>query len=897
LSVSFDFPWALLGLLLLPIIYYVGRFGVAYLARPIRSAAIAARLILTTILVFALAQPVLHRPSDLLSVMYVVDRSASTQVKGASAADGWLAEALGSASPRDRTGVVEFGANTVLRQPLGSSAAGTDLAPPDGGATNLAAALHQATSLFPEQGARRIVVLSDGQTNLGDAVAEARLDSTRDVKVDVMPIGPPAGFEEVLVDSLTVPPAVRVGQGFDVGVVVWSTTESDTTLQLDEDGKQISQGTVHLQTGSNRFSVTVPSPTKGFHTFDATIQSPHDTYAENNQAYAFTVVADAGKVAVVAANASDATSITSALQSAQIQVTAIAPSALPTNLNTLKPYDGMVIVNTPATAFSLDQSKAINAFAHDLGRGLLVIGGPNAYGQGKYDGTPLGDAMPVASGVPGNLQNGDVSLVLVIDKSGSMDENEGGVPKMAMADKAAQLAIGLLAPSDSVGVEAFDTDGTWVVPLQPVGNGTHTQAIQDLVGKISASGGTDVFTALQMAYNAIHSSNAQYKHIILMSDGNSLTDSNYGPLLQHIQDDKITLSTIAIGSDADKNLMQMLATKGSGSYYYTEDANQIPEITTRETRVVRGSAKVDAVFQPQIVAPSPILESFVGSNLPQLGGYVVTTARKDATVALQSDRRDPILAHWNYGLGRVAAWTSDLTPQWGKNWLSWSDFNRFWTQAMNWTLPPPGDPTLQFTYTPTGNLVDFRVDAVSDAGAFQDLLDLRARVVGQDGQLVEVPLVQTRPGRYEATFSIPKAGAYPVVVAEYDNTGKVVRTATTGVVVSYPAEYRSFGVNEQNLASVAAATGGAILTNPIDSFNRDNIEFLGQDSVPLWEYLLLLAVLLFPIDVAIRRLRVDPIDLAGRGLTRGRRWTRQTGQRLSDATAVLRRRLRRAVVG
>jgi Mg-chelatase subunit ChlD/uncharacterized membrane protein len=871
MSVTFNNPNALYLLLTLPLFFLVARLGITYLARPVRNAAIILRLLLVTALVLALAQPVLHRASDLLSVVFVVDRSASVQVNGVSAADQWLADAIRQAGPNDQIGVVDFGANATVQRSLGVPQDRLNVPLPDATQSNLAAGIHLATSLFPTNGAHRIVVLSDGQDNSGDALSAARAASTRDVHVDVAPLGPPAGFKEVLLYSFSAPSTVRLGQGFDLSAVVQSTTVTDGTLQFSMDGQPLGQSPVHLQVGANRFSVNVTAAAKGFHSFAASITSPSDTYSQNNQAYTYTVVEDTGNVAVVAANQTDAAPLVKALQSAQIKVTTLAPAQIPANLSALGQYDGVVLVNTPATAFSLDQTKTLAGFAHDLGRGLIVVGGPNSYGQGKYDGTPLGDALPVDSGVPGNLNNGNVALVIVIDKSGSMDENEGGVKKMAMADKSAQLAIGLLQPEDDISVIAFDTDPTVVVPLQHVGNTQNSQRVQGLVGQIAASGGTDIFTALQAGYQAIHQSTAQYKHIILMSDGNSLTESDYTQLLQHIQDEKITLSTIAIGSDADKNLMQMLAQKGGGTYYYTQDANQIPEITTRETKVVRGSSKVEATFQPQVVAPSPILESFAASQLPTLGGYIVASPKHDATVALQSDRKDPILAQWNYGLGRVVAWLSDGGTTWAASWAAWPGFSQFWSQAVNWALHPPGQPDLQMSSTVTGSEVSFRVDAVNEQGVYEDLLDLRARVTGADGQPVEVPLVQTRPGHYEAQFSIPKPGAYPVDVIQYDSKGQVARTQGSGVVVSYPDEYRNFGINQEGLTGVSAVTGGRILHAPADAFDRTGLTYAGQESTPLWRYLLILAAILFPADVALRRLRVDPWDLAKRAGSTGRR--------------------------
>jgi len=364
--------------------------------------------------------------------------------------------------------------------------------------------------------------------------------------------------------------------------------------------------------------------------------------------------------------------------------------------------------------------------------------------------------------------------------------------------------------------------------------------------------------------------------------------------LTNIEQDRITLSTIAIGSDADLKLMQMLAQRGKGKYYYTEQAAQIPEITTRETRVVSGSSTVESIFQPQVASASPLLESVVASSLPSLDGYVVTTPRTGAQVALQSDRRDPILVHWNYGLGRVVAWTSDLSSQWAKDWLSWPGLDQFWSQVVDWGLRSPNDPDLQASYSVNGNLVDFKVDVVNDLGVFQDGLDMRARVPTADGKTTEVRLSQTRPGRYETQFSIQKAGAYPIDIVQYSGS-QVTRTESTGVVLSYPSEYRDFGVNGPNLAAVAAVTGGRVLHSPAESYDREGLDFQGQDAIPLWPWLLLLAALLFPVDVAIRRLRVDPIDLVGRGWTGGLGGISKAASWIRERQLALGERVRRRI--
>jgi hypothetical protein len=235
---------------------------------------------------------------------------------------------------------------------------------------------------------------------------------------------------------------------------------------------------------------------------------------------------------------------------------------------------------------------------------------------------------------------------------------------------------------------------------------------------------------------------------------------------------------------------------------------------------------------------------------------------------------------------------SDLSAPWGTDWVNWSDFTRFWSQSVGWSMRSPGDPNMQMSYTVEGNQVTFGVDVVNDQGVYQDLLDLRAQVTGSDGKPVEVPLTETRPGRYEHTFVLDQAGAYPVQVVEYQN-GKVVSQAPSGMVVSYPTEYRDFGVNDENLASLAALTGGQVLHDPTDAFNRQGLLFSGMSSIPLWYWLLLLAAVLFPLDVAIRRLRVDPIDLIKRGARGGAGGLRTGGSWVGRRTGAVGGLLRR----
>src|SRR5207253_1081739 len=335
----------------------------------------------------------------------------------------------------------------------------------------------------------------------------------------------------------------------------------------------------------------------------------------------------------------------------------------------------------------------LQSYVQDLGRGLVVIGGPHAFSPGGYQGTTLDDLLPVSSEPPVQPQKGSLALFLVIDRSGSMDIASGGATKMAMAREAAIEAASLLQPDDTLGVIAFDSSFTWVVPPTRLHTTADLAPIQARIATIRAGGGTTILPPLQAAFEAAARSDAPLKHIILMTDGES-NDRGYEDLLARMAPAHITLSTLAIGSDSDSRLLTMLAHMGGGRYYFTERSAQIPRIASKETTILTRNAVIEGQVAAVVSDPSPILRS-VSGDLPPLAGYVATTRKERAVTALETERGHPLLAHWQYGLGRVVAWTSEAQRGWASSWTDWSAAAQFWSQAVRWSLPAPIPSTFQ----------------------------------------------------------------------------------------------------------------------------------------------------------------------------------------------------------
>jgi hypothetical protein len=336
-----------------------------------------------------------------------------------------------------------------------------------------------------------------------------------------------------------------------------------------------------------------------------------------------------------------------------------------------------------------------------------------------------------------------------------------------------------------------------------------------------------------------------------LTDGQSF-DADYPSLIAKMQAAQITLSTIAVGSDSDTKLLTMLAQMGAGRYYFTERAADIPKITTRETTIATRSALVEGRVLPRVTDASPIMLGLTGATLPPLNGYVTTEARPRAVTALTSDKGDPLLAHWQLGLGRVVAWTSDTGGPWSAEWRNWPDSEQFFQQAVRWTFPEPTRSTFPVAADVVGDQVTLRAQSVRPDGTFGDLLDTRVTITGPDGTAREIPLPQTAPGTYSLATTAPAPGAYQAHFVQYES-GKPARDETIGFSVLGGAEKRTVGINRALLDRLAARTGGHEITNPADTFNRDG-QTHGEQSTPIWWLFVLVALLLIPFDVAIRRL-------------------------------------------
>jgi uncharacterized membrane protein/Mg-chelatase subunit ChlD len=868
-----------------------------------RRAALAIRTILLSALVLALAGVQLVLPVDRLASVFVVDLSDSVGESGREDALAFLRQTLDVMPEGDQAGIVAFGKDALVeRLPEEIRAIDRLRSTPVKAATDIGGALRLATALFPDAAQKRIVLISDGNDTTGRGQREAALAAARGIQVETRVVGL-VDRDEVLVDRLTTPSTARLGEEIEAVAEITSSIDQPATVRLFADGALVETRQVvgGLKAGSNRVVFHVKPTEPGFHTFRAVVEAAQDTFSQNDRADSNTIVKGEPRTLVLAGNEAVAAELVKALKTERQLVDTVVPEALPTDFSSLLAYDSIVVVDVPRLRFTDKQLLAMQTYVRDLGRGLVMVGGPDAYGAGGYTKTPLEETLPVDMGVRNRQKEPDIALVVVIDKSGSMDAchcntfNGGmggggqlqGVRKVDIGKEAILRAAAALTARDELGVIAFDESAHWVVQTKPLGQ------IGDLQGQIAGInplGTTNIYSGLDQAVESLEKVTATRRHIILLTDGWSRS-GEYSQILQRMKAAGITLSTVGAGGGANPFLEQ-LAKQGGGRFYAAENVASIPDIFLKETQQVAGQQIVEEPFFPIQTSTSPILRG-LETGLPKLLGYNGTTIKSAAQQVLVSARDDPILAQWQYGLGRAVAWTSDSTGRWAKNWVGWNGFTRFFSQLVGWTFPGEESGGIEASFESVGGRTRLHVESVETDGSPRDFYRTLAVVVGPSLTPQEVSLDQVAPGVYETDLGEIESGAYAVRISQM-RSGAPALGRTVGLVEPVAAEYRLLGVNQPLLAALRAATGGGVIALPTDPWRHDLR--VTSSFTELWPWLLILALLLWPLDIALRRVSIGRRELADARAAVGRRWRsrRAAAPRTAAAEGMLAARERAA---
>ncbi|MGH8629885.1 MAG: VWA domain-containing protein, partial [Burkholderiales bacterium] len=703
----------LLLLLALPLVWLLARRTRASVGRPRLVSAVVLRSVALAAIAVALTQPVWHRASDAVSVIYALDVSSSVSPRFVSESLGWI-EMVNSRHEPAQARYVVFADRARLFDSIEEVRAAA-LATGDGtdsregaihqGATDLEQALRAALPAFAPGHAKRVVLLSDGNQTEGDVWRAMLRLQAEGVRVFAVPAAISAE-NDAWVEAISLPEGVREHTPVEAEVRLFSRRSVPARVELTMDQRSAASRNVVLSPGENRFTFEVRFTDAGPQEIAARVSAEGDQVARNDALIEDVSVRHRLQVLYVEGGTNEARHLADALTSQGMRVSVATPKNLSDDPRLLADKDVVVLSDVRADSLGADAVRRLQTFVRDDGGGLVFAAGENTYGEDGFAGHEVERLLPVKFEAKRRRQ--DVDLVLLIDRSSSMRRG-----KIEFAKTAALATLDLLEPEQGLSVVAFDAKPHVIVSLAPVGD---KRRAADLISRMTSSGQTNIYGALQEAQRQLAGSKAEIKHIILLSDGltappsSAVIDSTgrgrrgrilaldgtdmprlnqktelaaqFEGIMEELSDAKITLSSVIFGEGPDINFMTALAKMGRGQTHISRSEEDLASLFAGETRRVRGDATVEELFRPRVKAWSAATSGVDFSSAPQLKGYVESKPKRFSDVLLEAKEDLPLLAETHYGLGKTVVFLSDVKNRWATDWLAWPGYARLWGQIV-----------------------------------------------------------------------------------------------------------------------------------------------------------------------------------------------------------------------
>ncbi|NLM97709.1 MAG: VWA domain-containing protein [Halanaerobiaceae bacterium] len=810
------------------------------------------RIIVVVLLVLASARPVIKQFDDMMNIIILADRSDSITDELKMREEGFIQELIEKKAARDRLALISFAGEAFFEfMPASENSFREFNSLLDGSFTDLEKALKLALSSMPPVGNKRVVLLTDANENTGNVEEVIGDFVEREISIDVLPLTQ-GRIPEILVKEMSMPERIEPGELFRINVDISANFETEVRLNLYCDGELIRENLLSLLPGDNIFSFEEKLDEGGFHKYRAEIINDMDTYPENNYQETYIIVKEGKRVLLISDHNRSLNHFINSLSADDIALDVESPGSYSFTLDELQIYDMVILNNITAELLSDKQINNLYTYISELGGGLLVIGGRNAYGAGGYNNTDLNNILPLDSNLIAKNIILETSIMIVLDKSESMAENEDrGTSRLDLAKEAVLAVLDILDKEEKLGILAFDILAYPVFPLQAVED--RKEIVNSFAG-LKAGGGTNIYSALAKAMEILKEDESAVKHVIILSDGHSNV-AGYEALLEEIVREGITVSTVALGENADIILMSQLAEWGQGKFYYTKNADRLPQIFSEETiRIVRNPVEKKETPVKTVIKPGFLPDNIL-SSIPDLNGYIVTTAKTLADVYLSTEDNYPVLAGWDYGLGRVIAFTGDIGEEFSVSWLDWPAYPAFWlTIIRQLARNTYSDNIFPHIYR-DGNQGIIQVDALKDNGEYYNFLDIEARISSLDGESKVIKLEQTGPGRYKGVFSIKGVAACPVVLS-WTEDGRT-ESLSTGMVLSYSPEYNAFSADFTLIGMMTKETGGKVLSSAADIFSSREPVYTGEKEI--WKIFVVFAILFLMTDIALRMVEITVV--------------------------------------
>jgi uncharacterized membrane protein len=715
-------------------------------------------------------------------------------------------------------------------------------------AADLESALATAAAMLGADAPGHIVVAFDGNETRGNAARVLPQIVRRGLKVDVLPVSELTG-SEVLIEGLAAPERIYAGDSFPLEAVVYSQKPIMATVRIARDGEVITERPIELVRGRSRIETDMPVAAAGRARYEVSIAAPDDVNPQNNRYVVIVDVLPTPQVLIVADQPAWAEVFAKALAVHEIKSKIVEPKRAPYYLKDWLAYSAIVLMNVPAIELTTLQQELIEKSVAEHGRGLLLLGGENSFGPGGYYETPLERVSPLSSRVPRDAPR--VAIAFVLDRSGSMQRNEGGATRLDIAKQATVSAIRLLHPDSLVSIIAFDSEAKLLMALGPAKD---SAAVTKALGELEPGGGTAIYPGLVEALHQLDGVDATAKHIVVMSDG--LTQPGDFPgILKAISGQGVSVSTVSIGEGADGAMLADIARMGKGAFHSTQDFKALPSILSQEALLLSGKPVEERTVTPLWVDRNTEFFAGLPDRMPTLNGYVLTTRKPQADLHLVvNDARQepvPLFASWRYGNGRVVALTTHGAGAWTHAWEDMAEYPLLWSQTLRHIFPGVGEGVFP-RLTQHGDEVDVAVEVLNPEGAPREGVKVTASLARVSRLEPAAPttldasplaLVETTPGQYHGHFLLDGPGDF-LLRASADQA-----SAEVPLSVSYPAIYRFTRADADRLAALDMATGGDGLANREQLFPDGAWRLVARN---LWQLWIAAALALFMAELVIR---------------------------------------------
>jgi Ca-activated chloride channel family protein len=842
--------WPLVVLaLVLPLILWLAVRSLSPLSGRHRVLLTAVRLLALACAAGALMRPSWLGQSTDVSVIYALDVSKSVDPAFIDAAIRWMDRAR-LESPAAGARFVAFAdrprfvdsPEAIRAVPL-ATRPGASPEALDPLVTDLERALESMAGAFEPKALKRVVLMTDGNATRGDPWRVLERLRARGVRVFPVPALVRPG-SDVWIAGVDLPPELRRDEPAQVVVRLQAQSAGRAEVRLLRSGRLLQSRPVTLVAGENAVRFTVRIPEDGATSVTAEVRAEGDTLRDNDRLVAPVRVHPRPRVLLVQGIPGTAQSLRDALTASGFAVQVAAPEAVPATGDALDPFDAVVLANVSAAALGAERMAALARHAREQGGGLVFASGPDVYGDAGYRESALEEALPVT--FEAQEKRRDLALVIVLDRSYSMKGR-----KLDLAKAATLGALDLLEEEHRFAVVTFDSQPEITVPLAQVRS---KRKAEDLISRFTASGQTNIYPALQMAYRMLVDVPVKAKHVILLSDGDT-QPADFQRLVKRMAEAQITVSSVAIGGEADRDLLGKIAGWGRGRFHYAETADRVPQIFIEETQRLVNESVREEPFRVVVKQPAEALRDIEFAKAPMLKGYASMKPRDRAEVWLTTETGAPLLARWQVGLGKAVVFASDAENRWAADWLAWPGYGKFWSQLVRETMRrrvregagfearalPGGDTLVGLTL-------------LTPDGGFRNGLSPRVRIQAPGRPDRIVALRQSGPGRYELRWPAERSvrGATRFELADGVPADVRAEAGVRDVVEAYPEEYRLKPVDRTFLEALATQTGGKLAPEPRDVFAPQ-----GEAATvprPLWPWFAGAALVLYLLDLLVRRL-------------------------------------------